>query len=143
MANNDSAPSKSFQTKIKIRFRDADPAGIMFFGNVLGLAHDVFEEFITANGIPWDEWFRQKDWACPIRHTEVDYLAPFLPGTEVVVDAKVQKLGQNSFGMHYEFRTLKGQLCARVQMIHTFVDQKSFQKTEVPTKYRQLLEQYL
>jgi acyl-CoA thioester hydrolase/1,4-dihydroxy-2-naphthoyl-CoA hydrolase len=135
--------TRCFQTKVKIRFRDADPAGILFFGQILGIAHDVFEEFIVANEISWNEWFKPEKLACPIRHTEVDFMFPFLPGHEYEATAKVQKVSQSSFNMHYEFRNGDGRICARVQMVHTFVEQQSFQKAEFPERYRQIFEKYL
>lgn len=135
--------TKCFQTKVKIRFRDADPAGILFFGQILGLAHDVFEEFIVANDISWDEWFKAEQFACPIRHTEVDFMFPLQPGHEYEVAAKIQKVSQSSFSMHYEFRNGDGRICARVQMAHTFVDQKTFQKADIPERYRLIFEKYL
>lgn len=134
---------RTFTTKTKLHFRDADPAGILFFGNILGIAHDIFEDFLATNGIPWEEWFKAHEWACPIRHTEVDFLSPLLPGHEHFVEVSVVKLGQCSFTMHYEFRNPATKLCARVMTTHTFVDQKAFQKMDIPEKYRTLLRRFL
>jgi acyl-CoA thioester hydrolase/1,4-dihydroxy-2-naphthoyl-CoA hydrolase len=132
-----------FQTTVKIHFRDADPAGILFFGQVYGLAHDVFEEFLVANGIPWEEWFKGTQWACPIRHSEADYQAPFYPGQAHPVEVKVLKIGQSSFTMHYTFKNQAGKVCAQVQLVHTFVNLSTFQKMNVPEKYQRILSQYL
>ncbi|MEN0058787.1 MAG: hypothetical protein AAGB31_08125 [Bdellovibrio sp.] len=63
-----------FRTKKTLTFKEADPAGIMFFGNIFGFAHDAFEEFIVAAGYSHREWFKQKDFLIPIRHTASDYL---------------------------------------------------------------------
>ena len=134
---------KTFQTNVRIKFRDADPAGIMFFGNILGLSHDIFEEFLAENQVTWDEWFKSSDLACPIRHTEVDYMFPFEPGKSYEVTVKVNKVSQSSFTMIYEYRNDLSRICSRVQMIHTFVDQKTFQKADIPEKYRNIFERYL
>jgi len=127
---------------MNLRFRDADPAGVMFFGNILGLSHDVFEDFIKSNDIPWDEWFKNNSFVCPIRHTEVDYQSPLNPGLEYNIVVKVVKISQSSFTMHYEFRNDHNKLCVRVQMVHVFVDPKSMVKTSFPEKYRKILEKY-
>lgn len=140
--NQSTENTLAFQTKMKIRFRDADPAGIMFFGNILGLTHDVFEEFIDSLGISWQEWFKPVQWACPIRHAEVEYLSPFVPGKTYVAAAQVLKIGQTSFQMQYEFLTKEQKICARVKVVHSFVDQKTFQKADVPQRYRELFSKY-
>lgn len=131
-----------FRTSIKLKFKDADPAGIMFFGNILGITHDIFEEFLSWNKIQWSEWFNDEVWACPIRHTEVDFLSPLYPGQDYAVGAKVSKLGNTSFNMHYEFRNHSGKLCARVQMTHAFIDKKSLFKTEIPSQFIPILKKY-
>lgn len=59
--------NKVFRTKKTLTFREADPAGIMFFGNVFAIAHDAFEEFIVAAGYTYQEWFGQTDYLIPIR----------------------------------------------------------------------------
>lgn len=134
--------TKTFQTTIKIGFRDADPAGIMFFGNILGLSHDVFEEFIAHNGISWNEWFKPTQWACPIRHAEVNFLSPFRPGETYTVEVNVKKLGQSSFQMHYKFMSRDQKICAEVDVVHAFVDQGSFQKAPMPPHFRAIFSQY-
>lgn len=71
--------SKTFHTEIQIRFREADPAGILFFGHVFALAHDCFEGFIEETGFGWKNWFNVRgEYLVPIRHTEANYLRPFL-----------------------------------------------------------------
>jgi acyl-CoA thioester hydrolase/1,4-dihydroxy-2-naphthoyl-CoA hydrolase len=141
--SQNSEKSQVFQTKVKIRFRDADPAGIMFFGNILGLSHDVFEEFIAAQGVTWKEWFKPEHWSCPIRHAEVDYLSPFSPGQSYIAEVRVSKIGQSSFQMRYDFKKEDGTPCAKVQVVHTFVDKKTFQKSQVPEHFQKLFQKFL
>lgn len=146
MEQNPSQETKTFVTEVKIRFRDADPAGIMFFGNILGLSHDLFEEFLEHNGIPWKEWFKSTDWACPIRHSEVDYLSPFFPGTTVSVTVTVARLGQSSFTMSYVYQNLQShKVHAKAKITHSFakIHGNKLEKEPIPTKYRLLLERFL
>lgn len=140
---SESQKLKIYQSKVKVRFRDADPAGIMFFGNILGQSHDLFEDFIVSIGFNWNDWFCSKEWASPIRHTEVDFLAPFQPGKEYSCEVKVQKLSESSLYMQYEYRDEKEKLCSRVQMVHTFISPTTFQKIDIPQPIRKVLETYL
>ncbi|MEZ0391429.1 MAG: acyl-CoA thioesterase [Pseudobdellovibrionaceae bacterium] len=134
--------ASQFQKEIQLRFREADPAGILFFGNLFGLAHDCFEDFIQAAGFTWQEWFHTKDYLIPIRHTECNYLKPFRPGEKYQVTVTVAKIGDSSFQMRYHF--LQGtNLHADVRMTHTFLDARTQQKISVPNSIRNRLKVYL
>jgi len=137
----DSTPAK-FQKEISIRFREADPAGILFFGHVFSLAHDCFEDFIQAAGFAWKDWFHIKDHLIPIRHTECNYHKPFIPGEKYSVTATVARLGNSSFQMRYVFA--KGEARhAEVLMTHTFLSLQTKEKISVPDKVRDRLKPFV
>jgi acyl-CoA thioesterase FadM len=133
---------KVYTRAVRIRFDQADPAGIMYFANVFNLAHRTFEDFITGAGIPWEEWFRKNEYAVPIRHTECDFLAPFLPGREYEVKAEVARLGESSFQMKYTFQSSHG-THAVLTMVHAFIDTDTREKFPIPKKIRDVLKPYL
>lgn len=130
-----------FQKEFQLHFREADPAGIMFFGNVFSLAHDCFEDFIQAAGFTWQEWFKTTEYIVPIRHTESNYLKPFIPGDQYQITASVDRLGDSSFTMKYVFAQ-GTQIHAEVKMTHTFLDARSKNKISVPTTVRDRLKVY-
>lgn len=131
-----------YNTTQFISFRYADPARIMFHGNILEIVHDLFEKFIQEIGITWKEWFEPSDWACPIRHATVDYLAPFKAGETYNVTISVSKMSDTSFSVKYIFAQGERKH-GKVIMVHAFVDRKNFQKMPIPLKYRKILEAYL
>lgn len=141
-----------FKKDFQLHFREADPAGIMFFGNIFGLAHDCFEDFIEAAGFTWKEWFHTTQYMIPIRHTESNYLKPFQPGEKYQIQASVSRLGDSSFQMKYKF--LKPPLMeaqashqqiihAEVTMTHTFLDAATHSKISVPELVRNRLKVFL
>lgn len=131
-----------FKTTKRVTFREADPAQIMFFGNIFGFAHDAFEEFIVHAGFTWDEWFRTKEFMVPIRHSEAEYLNPFIPGKIYDIAVTIEKIGTTSFTMRYQFS--KGQkIHAIVQMTHVVLDQKTKEKMQIPELFIQRLNPYL
>lgn len=131
-----------YKTKITLKFREADPAQIMYFAHVFSLAHDAFEEFIVAAGYTWDEWFKTSNYLIPIRHAEADYKNPFLPGQSYDISVGVESLGQTSFKMKYEFSAY-GKIHATVHMVHAVLDQKTKQKMHLPEVMKQRLTPYL
>ncbi|WP_347356140.1 acyl-CoA thioesterase [Bdellovibrio sp.] len=134
--------NKVFHTKKTITFREADPAGIMFFGNIFGLAHDAFEQFIIEAGYTWNEWFGSRELIIPLRHTEANYLAPFVPGETYDIQVCVASFGETSFKMKYVF-SRNDKTNAVVTMVHAVLDGKTKQKTALPTLMKSRLEPYL
>lgn len=122
-------------------FHDADPAGIMFFGNVYAKAHGVYESFVQHLGFSWREWFDNGTWAVPLRHTSCEHLAPMFPGTAYDVSCLLEKIGTSSFTMKYKFTSAKA-THAEVTLVHAFVDPVKKAKCEIPSIVRERLEAY-
>lgn len=134
--------NKVFRTKKTLTFKEADPAGIMFFGNIFGFAHDAFEQFIVEAGYTYHGWFGQRDVIIPIRHTEADFKSPFWPGQTYDITVTVASFGETSFKMHYLF-TQNEKLHADVTMVHSVLDGKTHQKMTLPNEMKSRLEPYL
>lgn len=133
--------SQIYRTQIKVRFGDADPAQIMYFGNVFDFAHTCFEEFIVAAGYTWAEWFRPTTNIVPIRRAEADYLAPFRPGEVYDVDVFVAQIRETSFQMGYRF-SQEGRPHGEVKMVHAVLD-RQMRKVPLPAEMRARLEPFL
>jgi YbgC/YbaW family acyl-CoA thioester hydrolase len=133
--------SNIFNSSVTIKFHQADPAGIMFFGHVFTLAHDTYEAFIQACGFVWKDWFLDHKYLIPIRHTECDFLRPFRAGETYQIEAEVIEFSSSSFIMQYRFSKDQHKH-AVVKMVHTCLDQKTFQKTELPATVKQSLERF-
>lgn len=134
--------SSVFRTHLTIKFRDADPAQIMYFGNLVNFAHDAFEEFIVAAGYKYREWFSKHELMIPIRHAEADFLAPFVPGETYDVAVTVAQIRDTSFQMKYVFGK-NGKAHGQVKMVHAVLDSKTMQKLAVPATMRERLTPYL
>jgi acyl-CoA thioesterase FadM len=130
-----------FKKALTPKFHDADPAGIMFFGNVYAKAHGIYEEFVGHLGFTWREWFDNGTWAVPIRHSECEHLAPIFPGMEYQVSCVLDKIGTSSFTMKYIFASAKA-THAEVTIVHAFVDPVKKVKCEMPSIVRERLEAY-
>ncbi|MFM6926928.1 MAG: acyl-CoA thioesterase [Bdellovibrio sp.] len=134
--------NKVFRTKKTLTFREADPAKIMFFGNIYGIAHDAFEQFILDAGFTWKEYFNDPNHAIPLRHSEANYLAPFFPGETYEIAVTLASFGETSFKMKYVF-TQGDKTHAVVTMVHSVLDLKTKQKTAIPETFKQRFGQYL
>lgn len=131
-----------FKTTHTMTFREADPAQIMFFGNIFGWAHDAFEVFIADIGVGWKEYFHRRDIIIPIRHTEAEYFAPFFPGQTYDVEVWIDRVGDSSYTSAYRF-SQKGQVHAQVKLVHACADPKTKKKTALPEDLKAALLPYL
>lgn len=134
--------SSKFKTQTRLKFRQADPAQIMYFANVFSLAHDAFEEFIVVAGYKWEEWFSADKHIIPIRHAEADYKSPFIPGQAYDINVSVESFGNTSFTMKYVL-TQDSRLHATVRMVHAILDPKTHQKMPIPAVMKERLGAYL
>ncbi len=134
--------SQAYKTQIKIRFHKADPAKILFFGNLLGLCHDLYEDFLQDIGIPWEDYFENPDYLIPIRHTECDFFRPLPAGENFDVEIRLSQLGETSFEFSYNF--LKNeQSHAQAKKAHVFVNAQTKTKTPIPGWFREKIKPYL
>lgn len=123
--------SQVFKTTHKVTFREADPAQIMFFGNIYGWAHDAFEEFVVGIGFGWKAYFHRRDVHIPIRHSSADYKAPFFPGEVYDVEVTIGTMSAHSYSSHYRFLKA-GKLHAEVKLVHAFIDPATKEKAKMP-----------
>lgn len=128
---------KTFQ----LRFRHADPAGILFFGNVYKIAHDTYEDFIQDLGFEWSEWFDNSDWAVPVRHSSAEHLLPLVPSKTYNVEVWVERLGKSSVTIKYAFVDDEHVYC-EVRLVHTFYSKTLRTKMSIPSEVYERLETY-
>ena len=130
-----------FQTQKRVNFREADPARIMFFANILDFSHDAFEDFVIKSGIGWKEYFQPSEMMIPLRHSEINFLSPLLPGETYLIEITVNKIGSSSFQMKYIFKQEKA-IHAEVTTVHVCLDRSSKKKINIPEWLRKKLEIY-
>lgn len=133
---------KTFNTLRTIRFHEADPAGILFFGRSLEMAHDHYEEWIKSLGHSFKDWFQSKEFIVPIRKSECEYYKPLFPGQEYEVILTVKEIGDSSFTTRTQFTSKEG-LHMEVLLTHVFTNPKEFKKMAIPSAIKSQLEHYL
>jgi len=129
-----------FKTRVKIRFFHADSAGIMFYGNLYVLAHEVFEEFAVAAGFAWEDWFANPEMGIPFKKVDADYFRPHLPGTELEAHLYIESIGESSFVSRYRFFNPEGDLLSELRVVNVFMAYRTLSKMPVPEPVRRRLE---
>jgi len=132
--------SAQFEFPTHVRFHQADPAGVLFFGRVFELVSDAYEELIRAAGLPYEDYFTIRKYATPVVHAEVDYERPLRVGDEVVVRLEIERIGRSSLGFAFEILGPERDVRARGHVVHVFVDAQAFTTIPVPPTVRTALE---
>ena len=125
-----------------IPFHLADPAGVVFFGHVFTLAHQVFEQFVIEQlKCQWVDWFQHPDWVIPIKKTEAEFHLPLKAGQICELQCSISAMTTSSFVFVTHF--FQPHLCCTVQSVHVFCQQEPKQKMAIPSHLRTTLERYL
>ena len=126
----------SFEHHTRIRFGQVDAAGVVYFSRHFEIAHEAYEELMSAIGLPIGEVFESGDWGMPLVHVEADYRRPWRLGEQVIVKVASLTLGTNSVEMHYRLVDEAGVERSEVKMRHAFVDLERFRARAVPESFR-------
>ena len=141
MQMNQAFHSSLIRFEFFIPFQFADPAGIVFYGNVFSITHYAFEQFIIHQlHIPWTEWFQNEVWITPIKHTEATYSKPLFAGKTCQTLISHLTLSQSSFSILYQIE--QEGVCATVKTVHVFCDSSTKEKIQIPASIRSKLLQF-
>jgi 1,4-dihydroxy-2-naphthoyl-CoA hydrolase len=130
----------AFEHSLRVRFQHCDPAGIVFFANVLVFCHEAYEELLRAAGSPLDELIRAREQVLPLGHAEVDFKKPIRFGQLVKIRVTVGRLGERSFRVEYELHG--DELLATAATVHISVDPATGKSVPLTAALRGLLEKH-
>ncbi|MBC7908968.1 MAG: acyl-CoA thioesterase, partial [Pyrinomonadaceae bacterium] len=131
-----------FSTRIRVRFGDADPAGLVYYPVIFHYFHIALEEFFAACcGITYHRLMNDERIGFPTVKAQTEFFIPLVYGDEVLVEMSVSKLGNSSATFAYAAkRASDGALCARSTQIHVCMNLDTRRAVPIPDKYRQIFE---
>ena len=137
-----STSSLSFQTHIRVRFGDADPAGLVYYPVIFHYFHIALEEFFDACcGITYAKLMTDERIGFPTVNAQTDFFIPLIYGDEVDVLMRVLKTGRTSVTFEYQARRANdGALCARSAQVHVCMNLDTRRAVPIPDKYRKVFE---
>jgi YbgC/YbaW family acyl-CoA thioester hydrolase len=129
-----------FEHRVRVRFYQADPAQVLYFGRIFELVGDAYEELMRAAGFDVEALLRLEKYATPIVHCEADYRRPMRVGEPLVVRVLVEQVGASSVTMGYAIVGEDGETRATAQVVHVWVDGATFRKAELPIEARRIFD---
>lgn len=131
---------RPFEYAARVRFHQADPAGVLFFGRIFELVSDAYEDLILSTYLSFDEYFATRDYLVPIVRAEADYRRPIHVGESVTVRIEVMRVGRASLTYSYTVLGPVEDVRVQGQITHAFVDGATFQTIEIPARVKTALE---
>ncbi len=130
----------TFVYRTRVRFHQADPAGVLFVGRLFELISDAYEEFVEAAGLRFDAVGSLGGMTTPIVRVEADYRQAVRIGEVVVVRLRLERLGESSLTYSFQLLGPEGNVRTTGRVVHAFVRLPDFAKIAMPGHVRQAFE---
>lgn len=124
-------------------FDQCDPAGILFYGQIFFMAHQMLEDFIRHSEISYPDWFHHPQWIVPIKSAQAQYLKPISCGEKINCSLSISKMGSSSLEFETVFINQDLITCAISNVLHVFVDRSVGKKIPIPQEIQLKIKPYL
>jgi len=117
-----------------IHFSDTDAAGVVFFARYYAICHEAYEEALQAAGLPLAQFFGSGQVALPIGASSATYRRPLTCGDRIRVNLRTERLGPDSFAIHYELLKLghPDKQAALVRTEHICISTSARERSPLP-----------
>jgi 4-hydroxybenzoyl-CoA thioesterase len=96
---------RSYQTQVRVRFADCDPAGIVFYPRYFEMFNGLVEDWFRSElHTSFTEIVTNRGWGLPTVHLEVDFVAPSRFDETLFATLTVNSLGTSSMGLDIVLR---------------------------------------
>jgi YbgC/YbaW family acyl-CoA thioester hydrolase len=135
-------PGFAFSTRFKVRYAEIDGQKVVFNSRYLEYADVAVTEFWDWTGIADALGMTWTETEFHVRHTEIDYLKPFVLGDTVEAFVAVTRLGRSSLTQRFELcHAETGALHTVIEMVVVNVHLPSGKPAPLAPKVRAYLEQ--
>lgn len=126
-----------------VRFADTDAAGVVYFAQVLSMAHEAYEAALAAHGIDLRSFFAHGPIVVPIVHASVDLRRPMHCGDRLQILATPQRLAAAEFQVHYTYAIAQAPATAVATALtrHVCISPQTRQRLELPEKLAAWVDQ--
>ncbi len=122
-----------------IYLADTDAAGVVYFNQLLQICHETYEAWLTDRGLSLQTLIQQGQWAIPLIHAEIDFLAPAYCGDRLEICLQIDQASDHRFVCDYQVQRQQPKpmsLIARAQTQHLCIALPTRQKCSFPPDWR-------
>lgn len=124
----------SFSYFRTIHFADTDAAAVVFFARYLSIAHEAYEEALSASGLPLQQFFADHGVIVPVTKSEASYLRSLVCGEKIRVDLTPTRISDDSFAIDYQLFKLgpPEKRAAVIRTEHTCITSATRRRLNLP-----------
>ncbi|MCI0490517.1 MAG: acyl-CoA thioesterase [Blastocatellia bacterium] len=132
----------AYRTTIQVRFGDVDKAGIVYYPVIFHYLHVAQEDFFAEYaGVPYHRLIDEERTGFPTVSDSTEFYRPMRYGDVLEILVHISRVGRSSVTFEYRiYRVGSDELLARSSQIKVAVDMDTWEKVEIPDKYKEIFE---
>ncbi len=111
--------------KIRVRFNEADPLGVVWHGHYVRYFEDGRESFGQKYGLSYLDFFNHGV-VVPVVHIDCDYKRPLRYGESVYIETEYMPCIAAKLQFRYKLTTMEGELVATGNSTQVFLGKEDF-----------------
>ena len=124
-----------FVYTMRVRFRDTDMQGHVYFGNYFVFCDEALGAYMRAVGVPWQDMVKAGTDMFYV-NANCDYLRSAGFEEDVHIETRIAQFGTSSFTSSFVIRNGRDETLAKASVTSVCVDPKSREKVTVPVALR-------
>ena len=128
-----------FETKIRVRYAEADRMGYVYYGNYAMYFEAARTEMLRSLGFTYKGW-EDSGLILPVREMSIRYHAPAFYDDLLVVHTLIKERPAARITFDHEVYNEKGEKLCTGQIVLVFVDEKSRRPTRAPEEFLRALD---
>lgn len=128
--------TRPFVYTMRVRFRDTDMQGHVYFGNYFVFCDEALGAYMRAVGIPWQDMVKSGTDMFYV-NASCDYLGSARFEEDVHIETRISRIGTSSFTSSFVIRNDRGETLAKASVTSVCVDPESRVKVTVPVAFRE------
>ncbi len=121
---------------MRVRFRDTDVQGHVYFGNYFEFCDEAFSAYMRAMGMPWQEMVKNGTDLFYASASCDDLCSAKFEDT-IYIEARISKIGTTSVTSAFVIRNEASEVLARATLTSVCVNPKTREKMRVPDAFRE------
>lgn len=133
----------AYKTTVTVRFGDVDRAGIVYYPVIFHYLHIAQEEFFANYvGLAYHKLIEEENLGFPTVADSSEFFKPIKYGDLIDILVHISRVGRSSVIFEFSlYRQSNGELLARSTETKVAVRMDTWEKAEIPEKYREVFKQ--
>ena len=135
-------PRSAYRARLRVRFAECDPAGIVFFTAWFAIANAAVEDFfLDALAVDFHHLHEQRRIGTGFAHAEADYFRPVTMGEVIALTPVLDRIGGSSYTLRLHVHRGDEEV-VRFRLLTATTDLDSRRPVPLPDDLRAALESY-